>query len=592
MSIVPLEKATIYGLSAEKEEVLRDLQEMGFLHIIPLKVGGREGKSEGPTPQAREALKYLLSCRQRRKQVHRTGQFDAEAVERRALEIKEKIHDLGNERDFLRDRINDVTPWGDFDFPSLHALKNLRLWFYLVEHKEIKKLKETDLTWAIVKRDASYSYVIVIAEREPHGVPAPRVHVGSRSLSQLEQRLDEVEIELEDLQAERFALTRWCDLYARSLHQMEDKEQLAHANQQTLDDDPLFALQAWAPHEKIAPLRTYTDNKQLAIVTEQPHAEEVPPTLLKNPTKLASGQDLLSFYITPNYWLSDPSIIIFFSFILFFAMILGDTGYGLVMAAGLLLGWARMGKSETGRRMRILLGAIVGTTIVWGMLVGSYFGVTPSEGSLLAGFKIFDLNNYQTMMMVSIGIGALHIMMANGMDIFRKGISSASLAPLGWIVLIISALLMGTAGDNQSLYHIGTGLLIAGLLLVLLFSGAGKKAGKRVLSGLYGLTKITSAFGDILSYLRLFALGLATSSLAIAFNDLASQVSDSAPGVGLLFALVILFIGHLLNLVLGIVSGVVHGLRLNLIEFLNWSIPEEGFPFRAFARKEDTTWNR
>ena len=82
------------------------------------------------------------------------------------------------------------------------------------------------------------------------------------------------------------------------------------------------------------------------------------------------------------------------------------------------------------------------------------------------------------------------------------------------------------------------------------------------------------------------------NSLAIAFNDLASQVAASAPGVGLFFALVILLIGHLLNLILGIVSGVVHGLRLNLIEFLNWSISEEGYPFRAFSRKEETTWSK
>jgi V/A-type H+-transporting ATPase subunit I len=103
---------------------------------------------------------------------------------------------------------------------------------------------------------------------------------------------------------------------------------------------------------------------------------------------------------------------------------------------------------------------------------------------------------------------------------------------------------------------------------------------------------VTTAFGDALSYLRLFALGLASASLAMAFNDLAHQVREILPGLGILFALLVVVIGHGLNFVLAVVSGFIHGLRLNFIEFFNWSIPEEGRPFRAFARKETSVWNR
>jgi V/A-type H+-transporting ATPase subunit I len=102
------------------------------------------------------------------------------------------------------------------------------------------------------------------------------------------------------------------------------------------------------------------------------------------------------------------------------------------------------------------------------------------------------------------------------------------------------------------------------------------------------LTRITSAFGDVMSYLRLFALGLASASLAIAFNGLAKDVHENVPGIGFFFAIIIILIGHTINLVLCIVSGFVHGLRLNLIEFFGWSIPDEGRPFRAFRKKEVT----
>ena len=115
----------------------------------------------------------------------------------------------------------------------------------------------------------------------------------------------------------------------------------------------------------------------------------------------------------------------------------------------------------------------------------------------------------------------------------------------------------------------------------------------RLLEGLKASTGITTAVGDVLSYLRLFALGLSSASLAITFNGLANETIDAVPGVGLLLGLGILLLGHVLNIVLAVISGVVHGLRLNLIEFYKWGISDEGSPFNAFRkRKETITWTR
>ena len=107
----------------------------------------------------------------------------------------------------------------------------------------------------------------------------------------------------------------------------------------------------------------------------------------------------------------------------------------------------------------------------------------------------------------------------------------------------------------------------------------------RILDGLQGVTGITKIFGDILSYLRLFALGLAGASLSITFNNLAMQARE-IDGPGLLFSLLILLLGHSLNLLLSLMSAVVHGLRLNVIEFFNWGLSDEGYPFKAFSKKE------
>ncbi|MCD8512630.1 MAG: hypothetical protein LRY63_03915 [Nitrincola sp.] len=93
-----------------------------------------------------------------------------------------------------------------------------------------------------------------------------------------------------------------------------------------------------------------------------------------------------------------------------------------------------------------------------------------------------------------------------------------------------------------------------------------------------------------MSYLRLFALGLASASLAITFNQLSVDVASALPGIGVFLQLLILLAGHLLNFVLTVVSGVIHGLRLNLIEFYNWSLADEGYAFKPFSKQEVTPW--
>ncbi len=100
------------------------------------------------------------------------------------------------------------------------------------------------------------------------------------------------------------------------------------------------------------------------------------------------------------------------------------------------------------------------------------------------------------------------------------------------------------------------------------------------------LAGISGAFGDVLSYLRLFALGLASASLAMAFNGMAEDVRQAIPGIGFLFGLLILLLGHALNFLLSVSSGFIHGLRLNVIEFFKWGVKDEGNPYRPFEQKE------
>ena len=159
---------------------------------------------------------------------------------------------------------------------------------------------------------------------------------------------------------------------------------------------------------------------------------------------------------------------------------------------------------------------------------------------------------------------------------------------IGGLVLFLSH---GTKVE-QILWKPGFALVAGGFALIVFFGSnrqvkSYSSALLRFLDGLGSLFDITKLFGDALSYMRLFALGLASATLAITFNQIATQIGKNIPGLGLLLAILILLVGHALNLILGDRQhGFVHGLRLNYIEFFKWAISEEGYPFEAFRKKE------
>jgi len=594
MSIVSLEKVTFYGHVDDRQQVLSDLQTKGCLHLIDLTHEADTVSSAGPSSRAREALQFLYSCPNRRRQVTRTDQFDAVAIESQTLKIKDRLQELEHERDFLLGRIKNLSPWGAFDFPRPEALNNLRLWFYVVPHKDMREVRKTELIWQTVFADNRFSYVVVISEAQPEGMPVERARTGNRTLFQLEGRLEEVEVALEDLLAERAGLTRWCELFGRNIERLEDQAAVVDAVEKTYADDAVFALQAWVPKRNVPELKAYARDRKLVFENTPPYPHETPPTLMENPSGISGGQDLVSFYTTPQYWLWDPSPIVFFSFAVFFAMIFADAGYSVIMGLLTAVLWKKMGRSKTGCRFRILLATMVGTGILYGVIVGSYFGISPGQGSVLGQFKIIDMMNFDLMMRISILLGVLHLVAANGLTAWHFRTSLKGLKPLSWAIVFLGGAFFWQGftheGDLGFLKVPGAMGLGLGLVGVLLFTSTEGSFFTRLLKGLSGLTGISSAFSDALSYLRLFALGLASASLAGTFNAMAGQVKEALPGIGILFALLIALLGHTLNFVLAVASGFIHGLRLNFIEFFRWSITEEGRPFSPFARKEKKSW--
>lgn len=585
MAIVKLKKITFYALSKNLKVFLNSLQDLGVMHVVSLTNNTEQIKVPESERKAKEALQFLLSAPYKRGQVHAKKTFDPHHVKTETLKLKNSLQKRIEEREALKKRIKDIKPWGDFSYNTRESSDPYKLWFYQIPHRKLSIFEEYDLIWQNCGKDHRFYYIVVIAEQKPQ-LPFIRTHVGEKSLFFLQDQLEGIENEIEEIQAKRVALTRWLDLYIKEMHRLENLEHYEQVHNETYTDDTVMVIQGWIPEKDLKELQTFAYKNNAAFLVEDPQASETPPTLLKNKNLFSAGENLLTFYTVPNYFEHDTSVIIFFSFILFFGMILGDAGYGILLGIATLIFYKKIQQSKTGKRFTPLLLFLSLATTLWGVMVGSYFGTPPPENSWLSALQFFDINDYDTMMQISIFIGALHIIIANilkAIDLSREKNRWEVLAPLGWIISIMGGLLYYVQIDMQT---VSTTFIFSGMILVLLFSAIDKPWAKRIFSGTAALMQITTLFGDILSYLRLFALGLATASMGMAFNQLAMQVSDTFPGIGVLFALMILLTGHLLNFTLGIVSGIVHGLRLNLIEFLKYDSQKEGYAFDTFKKKE------
>ncbi|MEM9668718.1 MAG: V-type ATP synthase subunit I [Pseudomonadota bacterium] len=601
MSIAPLSRVTVLGRVADRDRLLDGLQELGCLHLTPIaKEDSRSPAFDGDiAPEggtaianARKALKFLQRAPYVRRQVSLSNDFVLDRFVEKVLAVKKALRQLRDKRDFLAARLASLESWGEIDFPYEGPPGGQRLWFYELPLRQRSALENIDLPWFIAGTDLKTAYTVVIAPDEPSAdmLPVQRTHLGASTLSQLRRNIRDVEIEIDDSVADRVALTRYMGLLTTHLYQAENAVGLREARQAGYEDEFLAALQGWAPNDRLNEIGEFARENGLAISLEAPSSTDMPPTLLRQPEKRRAGVDLSLFYQVPGYQSWDPSGLLLISFTCFFAMIMADAGYGLVLAAALAFAWRRLGRSSRGTSYRRLGLGLVSATVLYGIIIGSYFGTSPPETSILQQFKLLAVDDFDVMMRLSIGVGVVHVVIANFMAMRVNWGRPIVFAKSGWILACLSGYGLYLGSSDPLIASASQGGLAFSAVLILLFSSNEtattlKGQVQRVLKGASALAGAMTAFGDVLSYMRLFALGLASASLATTFNQLAMDAHSALPGLGLLAAVLILIVGHALNFALAIISGVVHGLRLNYIEFFKWGFDGEGMAFKPFRKK-------
>ncbi len=475
----------------------------------------------------------------------------------------------------LNAAINDFKVWGSYDATILQELNEagVKIHFHVLSNKKFKAEWADAYALTVVQTNKKRTWFLVAGEdRLPGEVPAPTI-----GLDELEERLQEKEKHY------RKVLGRLAGAKERigelEAHRKDSYERLdvhlAGAAAVPAAEDTIVTLVGYAPTEKDAEVSASLDASGVFYFKDAAVAEDHPPISLKNNWFVRQFETLTDMYGRPEYDGFDPTPFISIFFLLFFAFCMGDCGYGLVLIlAGVLLK-----KVPSFKDMAPLVMLLGGATAVIGFLFHTFFSMDistwkvfePIQGVFLPA-KIAD--NDATMVL-ALAVGILHICLAMVVKTIHETRTKGFLASLGtwgWTLLIVGGVVVGSltmalSVPAQITKWIVIVLGVVSALGIFLFNDIHRNPLKNIGSGLWETyNTVTGLLGDVLSYLRLYALGLAGGMLGKAFNDIATMTLGDG-GLGYIPFAIILIIGHTLNLAMCCLGAFVHPLRLNFLEF-------------------------
>jgi V/A-type H+-transporting ATPase subunit I len=584
--IVKVRKITFVGLTEEKERFINRLQELGVTHIsLPM-------EAVDPTEIGRELQKVT----EIRKFLSRLAKRDAapdlsadySAICARREELGQRETRLLSEISVLKKEREILEPWGDFEPQDigLFRSKGLEVRFYRLARKVFETLSLDQVLCHVTRQTEGEVAFVAMASR-PFDLGVTEEKLPAKSLSQIDREIQTKHHELDRIKQEYQELAEKIQALMEAEAKLKDDYEYRRVllNTRVALDNRLFVLTCWSPVPEDELVKKIGEGFTLGHFSEDPEQGERVPVLLSNRPTFDSGEDLVQIYSQPNYNDFDPSGIVLYCFAVFYGMIIGDAGYGLVsLALTLFLHWKVKSNSPLWVRFRRLSYLLSFSVLFFGIISASYFGIFLRPENPLNKLLLLDLNTKEgqnQVMLISVIMGMIHISIALAIKFYR----TKDLPTLGWIIVIWSGYFllhskMGKGEENPVAMYIA----IAGLALVVLFTSKSRNPILRILMGLNGALGAVQLLADCLSYMRLFALGLATMYMCQTFNMLAEMPYKGLPYVGFIPAVLILVFGHAINLLLGVMGGVVHGLRLNFLEWYRWCFEGDGLPFKPFRK--------
>ena len=582
-------------LSGESESFLQKLQDLGVVDIR------RSSKAvDSKSAEMAKKISDINSAVQALEAFDCSEDADAEAIKARAAEMKEvegcaacntalilaKLNELENSLKQTRKELDGCEAWGSFDPRTLEALAEagVKLHFYSTKRSKFMPQWADEYALSIVK-ESKGTIMFVIAEQSSAeaaewAFPLEELPAPSRSMTQISEQIKALEEEQSVLKAEMLWLKEHKLEHMRSKLASKTAEldvYLAAAGGTDAVEGYISVLEGYAPTTGDAALKQYLDSAGVLYVSAPANAADNPPIELKNNRYVRMFEVLTDMYGRPVYDSFDPTPFISVFFLLFFAMCMGDAGYGLVLMVMSFF----IKKIKSFANLSPMVMALGIATVVVGTLFHTFFSLDMLDwawvqDSGLAKIMVpKEIIGYDGTMVVAIVTGIIHLSLAMMVKTYYATKNNGflkSLSTWGWTVFLVGTVIALAVGlafnlDSSIVKWAVIALGCIGALGIFPLRDLKKNPFVNIGGGLWETyNTATGLLGDVLSYLRLYALGLAGSMLGVAFNSMALMVLGDG-GIGWVFFILIALVGHVLNLAMAVLGAFVHPLRLNFLEF-------------------------
>lgn len=487
-------------------------------------------------------------------------------------EIQLKIDKLNHKANLLRKELSLAEPWGDYSTDLIQQLHDsgYTLRFFTTPLRRFTDEIAMTPNLIEVNRFQAQVYFVVIDNHlaEPTVVDADEIKIPAYSPQQIRGFLDETELEIQNANKE---LDFYASRYIPAINESRKLLQSEIGYQQVLiktlhqADDKICVLTGYVPQSDNAEIENYLKSSSVIYYQEKPIPVDNPPVLLKNGKFARLFEPISEIFSMPSY--NEMDLTPFFApfFMMFFGFCMGDFAYGLVLVlAGLIFRNKVSAELKPYLTLAIFLG--IGT-MIFGVVTGTIAGFNMEEIGFLSPFRNLMFDD-QTVFYLALALGLVQIIYGMIIQAYSKAAQFGfvyALSIIGTIVGVLGAIdhfLLKLAGE-YSIY-----IIYAGIALMLFFSDPNMNIFGRIGKGLWDLySQVTGIFGDVLSYIRLFALGVSSGILGYVINSISLPLLDSIPVLGPILFFIIMIVGHGANMALAGLGSFVHPMRLTFVEF-------------------------
>ncbi|MBQ8499418.1 MAG: ATPase V [Bacteroidales bacterium] len=594
--ITKMTKYSFILMSGEKEGFLEQLQELGVVDI-----------SRSVKPVDQDSAEMLARATRVKKTIEAlegidyTKDADFEAISKATVSVEtdpvtfveENLTRLGElkiSRDNVEKQMKSRLPWGTYDQKAIDGLREIGyiVRYYCVDRKRFDENWASGYAIQIVSETKDKIWFVTVAQKdEPYSFPVTELNAPEGTFADAEKeaaRISEETILCKAglLNAKDYipALKESCNNELVNLDRY-----LAEEAGESAAEEHITVFTGFAPVENEVELTAKFDEMGVFYLKEEAVEEDNPPIKLKNGWFARQFESFTGMYGMPVYSEFDPTAILAPFYLLFFAMCLGDAGYGIVLFLfGLMLnkGWVKFAMFDGLGTIISILGA--GTMVV-GTVLGTFFGMSLYEAAwvpqwlkscmIVGEVEVPGMGMFNIQMLLALAIGVFHICLA--MTVKAIGYTKRfgfrqNLSTWGWLLLIVGGLITAILAAGKFISPEATRwvVIVIGTLSALgiyIFNTPGRNPLMNIGAGLWDTYNMaTGILGDVLSYIRLFALGLAGGMLGQAFNNLAGMVKGDSFITWIPFVLILLF-GHVLNILMSSLGAFVHPLRLTFVEY-------------------------